>query len=201
MAVTTAAVVGTAAAVKSSSDQRKASKKAMQSQERQNESNAQFIAQQTAKARAEAVPLFAESQQAREGGFQKALDVFGQTIPRQIQATQAGSLGAQQALLSGLPQIQSAILGQPVNFNQLAPKQIGVNTSFARQSLAKTPQSVSRALSGALSPAQQQPQVTQSPVRQQVESDAVRRLRIDASRSGGRKRAIARKKLRDLGLM
>lgn len=57
-------------------------------------------------------------------GFQGALDVFGQAIPAQLDVFQQGNLGAQQALLAGLPQMRNAILGGNVDFGALQPFQV-----------------------------------------------------------------------------
>ena len=53
--------------------------------------------------------LFPQAQQSANQGFQSALDVFGQSVPAQSNAFQQGNIGAQQAILSGLPQIQNAL--------------------------------------------------------------------------------------------
>ena len=68
-------------------------------------------------------------------GTQAALDVFGQTIPQQFGTFQAGNVGAQGALLAGLPQFQSAILGLPTDLSGMQPQRLAVDTSFAQQQL------------------------------------------------------------------
>ena len=60
-----------------------------------------------------------EAQQSANLGFQGALDTFGQSVPAQLQAFQEGNVGAQQAILSGLPQMQNAILGGNVDLSGL----------------------------------------------------------------------------------
>ena len=47
--------------------------------------------------------------------------MFGQSLPAQTDVFQQGNVGAQQAILSGLPQIQNALLGGNVDFSQLQP--------------------------------------------------------------------------------
>ena len=67
--------------------------------------------------RQDVLAAFPKAQEARRQGFQGALDVFGQSIPQQLQAFQGGNVGAQQALLGGLPQQQNAILGLPTDLS------------------------------------------------------------------------------------
>lgn len=106
---------------------------AQQAQIASNAAAQQLIAEQTEAARADILSLFPAAEQAAQQGFQGALDVFGQTIPQQVSAFQGGNVGAQQALLSGLPQIQNAILGRPVDLSGLQAQQLPVDTSFAQQ--------------------------------------------------------------------
>ena len=79
--------------------------------------------------------LFPAAQTSRELGFQRALDIQGAVIPQQLGAIQQGNVGAQEALLAGLPQIRNAILGRPVHMSQLQPQTIDIDTSFAQQQL------------------------------------------------------------------
>lgn len=78
--------------------------------------------------------LFPQAQQSANQGFQSALDVFGQSVPAQSNAFQQGNIGAQQAILSGLPQIQNALFGNQVDFSQMQPFQVQQpDTSFLNQ--------------------------------------------------------------------
>lgn len=99
MAATTAAVIGAGAAVKGTVDARKAAKDAAKSQERQNASNREFIEKQIGIAREDALSLLPAASQNVLAGAQGALDIFGQTVPQQIQALQAGSQAAREAIL------------------------------------------------------------------------------------------------------
>jgi hypothetical protein len=110
-------------------------KGAAESQERQNEENRRFIAQQAEQARGDIFNLIPAAETNRQLGTQAALDIFGQTIPQQLDVFQRGNVGAQQALTQGLPQIQAALLGQPVDFGQIQPQSISFNTDFAQQRL------------------------------------------------------------------
>lgn len=78
--------------------------------------------------------LFPAAEQNLQLGFQGALDVFGQTAPQQLGAFQTGNVGAQEALIAGVPQFQNAILGLPAGVQQQAT-QIPIDTSFAQQQL------------------------------------------------------------------
>lgn len=79
--------------------------------------------QGTAEARADINRIFPQAQETANVGFQGALDVFGQSVPAQFDVFQQGNVAAQQALISGLPQIQNAILGGNIDFSALQPFQ------------------------------------------------------------------------------
>lgn len=155
MAVTTAAVVGTGLAVKGQRDAKKQASAGISAQKDQNATNEAFIREQAAKAREDILPQFGLAQEARQQGAQAALDVFGQTIPQQAGVFQAGNVGAQQALLAGLPQIQNALLGRPVDLSGLQAQQLPFDTGFAQQQL---------------------PQFAASPLQTQAEIDAAAAL-------------------------
>ncbi len=78
----------------------------------------------TNRAREDLARLFPQAQQSAQQGFQGALDVFGQSLPAQTDAFQQGNVGAQQAILSGLPQIQNALFGNQVDLSQMQPFQV-----------------------------------------------------------------------------
>ena len=77
------------------------------------EAAVQAMERATARARGDAIPLFESGTRNALAGFQGALDVFGQSIPQQMQSFQQGNVGAQNALRQGLAQQQNAILGNP----------------------------------------------------------------------------------------
>lgn len=108
---------------------------AQDAQVKANAAAQQFIAQQAQAARGDVLRLFPQAQQNLAQGTQAALDVLGQTVPQQFSTFQQGNVGAQQALLAGLPQIQNAILGQPVNLSGLQPQTIEFDAGFAQQQL------------------------------------------------------------------
>lgn len=131
-----------------------------------NKSTAELIAKQAKEAEQAIIPLFSQAQEQRNLGFQGAADVFGQGAPAQISAFQQGNVGAQQALLAGLPQIQNAILGRQVDLTGLQPQQINVDTGFLQQQLPQF-QSGSDAMRADLA-GQQQSEGAQSAQTEQI---------------------------------
>jgi hypothetical protein len=113
----------------------KSQKDAASAQGDQLEANQAFIKQQAEKSREDVLPLFDASQASREAGFQGAMDVMGQAVPQQFSTFQQGNVGAQQALLSGLPQMQNAILGLPVDMSGFQPQALSYDTSYMNQQL------------------------------------------------------------------
>ena len=101
-----------------------------------------LIKEQTGVARGDVQKLFGSAQDNLLTGAQSGLDVFGQTIPQQFSTFQQGNVGAQQQLISGLPQVNNALLGLPTDLSSFQPQQINVDTSFAQQQLPQftTPQ-------------------------------------------------------------
>ena len=127
-AAAAAAVVGAVTDHKSREDAAKA-------QSDQLEANQAFIKQQAEKSREDVMPLFDASQASREAGFQGAMDVMGQSVPQQFSTFQQGNVGAQQALLAGLSQMQNAILGLPVDMSGFQPQALSYDTSYMNQQL------------------------------------------------------------------
>ena len=110
-------------------------KTALKKQMAANDAAQQWIQQMGEQARGDALALAPGAFQNRMLGGQAALDVMGQTIPQQMDVYQQGNVGAQSALLAGLPQIQNAILGLPVNMGALQPQQLNYDASWAQQTL------------------------------------------------------------------
>ena len=92
---------------------------AQRAQSRQNEQARELIARQAEQARGDILNLFPIGTANRSLGFQAALGQIGSGITGQSGVFGAGNVGAQQALLAGLPQIQNAILGQNVDLSGL----------------------------------------------------------------------------------
>ena len=110
-------------------------KSAQRAQKKANEAATALIAENAKQARADAMSLFPASDTNRNLGFQAALDVMAQAAPQQLSAFQQGNIGAQAALLGGLPQVQNAIRGIPANLNAIQPQAIQYDTSFFNQQL------------------------------------------------------------------
>ena len=112
-----------------------AEKDAARAQERASREAQDIIREQTSAARNDVLSFFPRSEGNILSGFQSALDLFGQSLPAQTQAFQQGNIGAQQQLIAGLPQIQNALFGQPVDFGAFQPTQVQADTSFFQQQL------------------------------------------------------------------
>lgn len=79
---------------------------------------------------------FGRAGETLRAGQQAALDVFGLSIPEQLNVFQGGNVGAQEALLAGVQPFQSAILGTPgANLSGFQPTRLPIDTSFAQQTL------------------------------------------------------------------
>lgn len=90
----------------------------------------------TEKATGQLMSLFPAAQQNAQMGFQRQLDILGQALPQQIGAGIQGNVGAQNALLAGLPQQQAAILGGNIDYSALRPFQMQQpDLSFLQQQL------------------------------------------------------------------
>ena len=100
----------------------RSTRKAAASQKAGQDAALQASIQAVEQARSDAIPLFQDAQQNQLAGFGGALDIFNQSIPQQQQVFQQGNVGAQQALLAGMPQFQNAILGNQVDFSAFQPQ-------------------------------------------------------------------------------
>ena len=98
-----------------------AEKKAAKKQQQGIEAGQDFIRQGTAQARGDIQNIFPAAQQALQGGFTGAANIFGQAIPQQANVFQQGNVAAQQQIAQGLPQFQNAILGRAIDFGQFQP--------------------------------------------------------------------------------
>lgn len=75
--------------------------------------------------------LFGTAADARNQGFQRAIDFTAGSIPQQIEPFQQGNLAAQQQLGQGLQQQQNALFGGPVDLSGFQARQIGQPQDFA----------------------------------------------------------------------
>ena len=159
----------------------------------------QFIEEQSAKAERANLRLFDAGQENLLTGNQAALDIYNQTIPEQFNAFQQGNVGAQQQLVAGLPQMQNALMGLPVDYSVLQPQQIQTNMGFIPQQL---PQFKTATQALALSPFEimqmQQAQVAQKAAESQAILDKEKAAKIGRT-SGERGGAGQADRDRDTG--
>ena len=107
------------------------------------EQSQDFIRKGVQDARKDVNAIFPQARQSAGQGFQGALDIFSKLIPQQAGLFQQGNVGAQQALLAGLPQMNNAILGAPIDYSSMQPQTLNYNTDFAQGNRAvgyKTPE-------------------------------------------------------------
>lgn len=130
-----AAVIGAGASIYGANADKKQSKEAFKAQQSQNASNAEFLSGKVDLASRQSEALFGAAGKNRIRGAREALKIFGETMPQQISTFQQGNVGAQEQLLAGLPQVQNALLGLPVDLSVLQPRQISVDTGFTQRAL------------------------------------------------------------------
>lgn len=117
VATSTALLAGAAASGGAAYLDRKSNKDAVKSAERQKQQSQEFIERQIKQARADIFKLFPAAQESRQKGLDAGLHLYSQAYPAMMNSFQQGNVGAQQALIAGLPQMQNAIMGDPVNMN------------------------------------------------------------------------------------
>ena len=122
----TAAVIGTSilSSALQSRSQRHAADRAAGAETESQQRALDATREAAERARADAIPLFSSGQSNVLRGYEAANELAGQSIPEQIRAFQSGNMGAQNALLQGLPQMQNAILGGPINNNALQMQRV-----------------------------------------------------------------------------
>lgn len=96
------------------------------------EKSKQFIKEGIDRARGDVGKFGEGARESQAQGFQDALNIFSQTLPQQAGLFQQGNVGAQQALLAGLPQMNNAILGRQVDYSAMQPQQFDFNMDFAQ---------------------------------------------------------------------
>lgn len=121
-----------------------AEKRAAKKQVEATQEGQRLLAASTERARTETRPLFQEARDRTPLAFEEARGIFNEILPQQAALFQGGNLAAQETLLTGLPQIQNAILGNaPIDLSGLQPQ--------------------SQQLQGRLAPPQQAPLATPPP--------------------------------------
>lgn len=105
----------------------KASKRGVAAAERGQD----ILAQSREQGRADVMAQFPKAQEAQTRGFEEFRDfVSGQVMPQQVAPFMAGNMAAQEQVARGLPQIQNAILGNPIDTSGFQARQIGQAPSF-----------------------------------------------------------------------
>lgn len=109
-------------------------------QAEENALNRKFLTEQAELGRQEAIPLFEASQQGQRLAAQQGLDLFGRSIPAQLQAFQQGNVAAQGVLQAGSRQFENALLGLPVDRSFLDPQSLNIDPSFLQNLQLGPPQ-------------------------------------------------------------
>jgi len=123
--VAAVATVGSAAIGAISS--RNASKRAAAGAERGQD----ILVASRAQGRADAMRQFPIAQASQTKGFEEFRDFLsGQVMPAQSTPFIGGNMAAQEQVARGLPQIQNAILGNPIDTSGFVARQIGQAPSF-----------------------------------------------------------------------
>jgi len=104
----------------------KASKRAQQAQQEAQQINTAA----TGQARRDVLRLTDEARDTRQGAFKDALTLISGAPEKQIAPFQAGNMQAQEQISRGLPQIQNALLGKPVDLSGFKPRSVGSPSSF-----------------------------------------------------------------------
>lgn len=116
-------------------------RKALKSMEEQKAASQAFIEKQIEKSRGDIFKLFPSVQDSLQQGVQAGLDVTQQAFPVQLAAFQKGNVGAQEQLISGLPQMNNAILGMPIDYSAFQPTRLrNVDTGVSGLTMPNAPQ-------------------------------------------------------------
>lgn len=119
-----ASIGGALIGAKSSKD---ASKAATQGQANAQVANTQMANQ----ARGDVSRLFGDASKVRGETFGNTMDFLNQGIGSQITPFQQGNMAAQNQVARGLPQIQNAIMGNPVDLSGFQAMQIGQPSDYS----------------------------------------------------------------------
>jgi len=74
--------------------------------------------------------LFGQAREARTQGFDRGLNFLAGAPESQITPFQTGNIQAQEQISRGLPQIQNALLGRPVDLTGFQAQSVGDPASF-----------------------------------------------------------------------
>ena len=95
-----------------------------------NKDNQKYNRQMTARARNTLTEFWPQSNDQRNQGYESAYDILMRTIGPQIRALKKGNVQAQNQLLAGLPQMQNAILGNPIDYSAIQSVNLPVDMNF-----------------------------------------------------------------------
>jgi len=95
-----------------------------------NKDNIRYNRWMTDEARNALTEFWPQSDEQRNQGYQSAYDILMQNIGPQIRALKKGNVQAQNQLLAGLPQMQNAILGNPIDYSGIQSVNLPVDYNF-----------------------------------------------------------------------
>jgi len=110
-------------------------KSAQREQIKSNAADKALFARLAEETGANAKALMGTGDDNRNMAFEQVLGLLGGTIPTRLGAFQEGNLGAQKQLIAGMPLLQAAFMGMPIDTSVLQPTSVSYNTDYARQSL------------------------------------------------------------------
>lgn len=102
-------------------------KRQLEMAKQQREESLRFIREQMGQGRNDLFSFFPQAQQSRQMGFDAARGVMSQAYPQMFESFTGGNVGAQQALLAGLPQMQNALMGNKIDYSAMQPTRLPVN--------------------------------------------------------------------------
>lgn len=103
---------------------------AQRAQQAQNAQSQRFIEEQALKAENSAGRLFDNSARNLLAGNSAAMSVYKDAINPQMNTLNQGYQNAQQQISVGLPQIQNALMGLPVDYSAFQPRNVTPDLSF-----------------------------------------------------------------------
>lgn len=95
-----------------------------------NQRSQEFIEDQALKAENAAGRLYDSSAQNLLAGNSAALNLYKDSLNPTMDTMRQGNMMAQQQIAGGLPQIQNALMGIPVDYSAFQPQQVTPDTSF-----------------------------------------------------------------------
>ncbi len=100
----------------------------------------EYIRRATNVARSDTARLFPQALGAQRAGNQAALDLYGKSMPQQMQQLRRGNTNAQQVLLNQQGGIESALMGNIMPQQQMSPTRVPYDPSmFTGLQLPDTP--------------------------------------------------------------